>query len=512
MGAGGTRLGEPINKHYIPLKWTNSYGKPGGQSRTRKGEAVTSQGGARTGLPLSFWVGETASQVGSHILNLAYPLLALALTKSPVQAGWVAFALTVPGLLCYLPAGILADRVDPRSLMLVSEILRAAAVASVVAALLLDVATVPHLLAAAALEGTLGVLYSLAENALIPSVAGGDTELPDAVARSERSSHLAVLTGRLLGGLLYGLQQAIPFAMNALLFTASLTSILRMRGRKSGSGRVETAGKKPERPPTGNPLRAIADGLRELGRHKFLLQAVPVTAVTNVVVSALIMIFIATSDDLAAWEVGLVLAAGGMGGLLGSWFFLSLKLSLKERLTRRLASSPRLILAIQAWVWMIALAIATFGPRPVNFGLATFATGCAGAMSNITLRLFEGQRVERATLARVTSISRLVSRGATALAAPLGGMLVAVMNTDSAILSLLAVTVGLAVTVTVWRPAEITIARWRRRSRTRGESRRAEPPAVRPELSSAGGLSSLSSLPATSVSPSLTLGSIPCDR
>ena len=400
------------------------------------------------------------------MLSLAYPLIVMALTDSPVQAAWAAIALTIPGLLCYLPAGVLADRVDPRSLMVVAETLRAAAVVSVVAALLLDMATVPHLLVAAALEGTLFVLYSLAENALIPFATKSDTGLRRALAKSESSSHLAVMTGRSLGGFFYGLGQAIPFVMNSLLLAVSLTSILRMQVQRSRArhaiaprnpfravaaglrelSRAMAAGLRELRP-------AMADGLQELRRHRFLRQAVPIIAVTNVVVNALIVIFIATSNDLSAWKVGLVLAAGGIGGFLGAWAFLPL--------ASRLASSPERILAIQVWVWVVAFAIATFGPRPVNFGLATFLTGFVGAMSNNIIRAFEAEHVDRAKIARVTSISRLVGRSATALAAPIGGMLIATMSTESAIRLLLAVTALLAGTATIWRAVENTSA-WTR--------------------------------------------------
>jgi MFS family permease len=419
-----------------------------------------------------FWMGVTASSMGSQTLAVAYPLLAMALTGSPLQAGWVAFALTIPGLFCYLPGGILIDRVDRRSIMVITEALRGTAVVSVVVALLLGVATVPHLLVAAALEGTLWVLYSLAEAALIPTVTKSRTGLLGALVGSETSAHLAVLTGRPLGGFLYGLGQAIPFAVNSLLFLISLTSVLLLPGRarrrrdkvivpwpepstkveirhvrREASGGLEEPGLRGSRTKIRLLWREMADGLRELRRHRFLRQAIQVTAVTNMAVNALIMIFIATSESMSAWEVGLVLAAGGVGGFAGTWIFLPL--------APRLVSSPGLILGLQTWVWVIAFIIAAFAPEPLNYGLATLATGCAGAMSNITLREFEARHVAPARLARVVSISRLVSRSAMSLAAPIGGVLVVVMTTKWAILTLLTVAAALALTVTVQQRAEI---------------------------------------------------------
>src|SRR4051794_33389164 len=111
------------------------------------------------------WLGLTFSTVGSRAVGVAYPLLALALTGSPVQAGWTSFALTFPVLIFYIPAGVLVDRVHPRSLMLFTETFRGLAVFSVFLALAFQQPSLPHLLLAAFAEGTLWVVYSLAETA-----------------------------------------------------------------------------------------------------------------------------------------------------------------------------------------------------------------------------------------------------------------------------------------------------------------------------------------------------------
>lgn len=145
------------------------------------------------------WLGMTFSTVGSRAVSVAYPLLALALTGSPVQAGWTSFALTFPILVFYIPAGVLADRVNPRSLMLLTETLRGLIVLTVFLALVLGRPSLAHLLAAAFLEGTLWVVYSLAETALISSLVPKD-QVSLVMARSETISHIAVLAGRPLGG------------------------------------------------------------------------------------------------------------------------------------------------------------------------------------------------------------------------------------------------------------------------------------------------------------------------
>ena len=56
------------------------------------------------------WSGQIVSIVGTQVSQIAFPLLVLALTQSPAQAGFVAAARSLPYLLFTLLAGALVDR------------------------------------------------------------------------------------------------------------------------------------------------------------------------------------------------------------------------------------------------------------------------------------------------------------------------------------------------------------------------------------------------------------------
>lgn len=391
------------------------------------------------------WAGSIFSSVSSRTLGVAYPLLALALTGSPALAGWASFTLTLPILLFYVPAGVLVDRVDPRSLMLFTETFRGLAVTSLLLAFVLGVPSMPHVLAAAFLEGTLWVFYTLAETALLPSLVL-EEQVTRAMARSETGAHIAVLAGRPLGGLLFGIAHAVPFALDAVLF---LTSTLCLLGQTSEG---ETPGGRRHRQAhafrqiasgvrelAGRALLAeMVDGVRELARHRFLRRAMALTTVTNLMVNTLIMIFIAGSANLSPLEVGLVLAAGGVGGVLGSSFAPSVK-------------PRRAMLFTQMWIWVFALSLAALGEHPLFFGLATLMTGYTGARNNVAIRSFEIHAVDRSKLARVTSVHRLAVYGAVCLAAPLGGVLVSAFGTHEAAMKLFKAMFAIAIAVTATR-------------------------------------------------------------
>ncbi|MEU8036863.1 MFS transporter [Streptosporangium sp. NPDC049078] len=366
------------------------------------------------------WAGSALSMTAFRTLGVSYPLIALALTGSPMAAGWVGFASTVPGLLLYIPAGALIDHFDPRRVMLWTEAIRGIAAASVFLALLCGSASLPQLLVAALVEGALWVLHSLAENALIPMLAGRDG-LRRALARSEMSFHTAVLTGRPLGGFLLGVGQAIPSAVNTVLFFLSFGLLMRMDAK--GVRR------------DARPLVKVGDGLREVAQQPFLRTAMALTAFTNLMVNALTMVFLASSAELSPLIVGVVLAGGGLGGVLGSLVVLRV-------------TPPSYMLFAQVWVWALALFIAAFGGHPAFFAVATLVTGCSGALSNISIRTFEAHAFDSDKIARVASVSRLTSRVAISVAAPLGALLVTCFGGDGATVILFVTMVVVAIIVT----------------------------------------------------------------
>src|SRR6476620_7872361 len=80
--------------------------------------------------------GQLLSAAGTQSTTIAYPLLVLALTGSPARAGIVTFARIVPSTIFALPAGVAADRVDRRRMMIAADAVRAVAIATLVAAIL----------------------------------------------------------------------------------------------------------------------------------------------------------------------------------------------------------------------------------------------------------------------------------------------------------------------------------------------------------------------------------------
>ncbi|GAA0439348.1 MFS transporter [Acrocarpospora corrugata] len=372
------------------------------------------------------WWGVTASTVASRTLVITYPLLALATTHSPTAVGLTTAMLTVPGLLFYLPVGVLADRVAPHFLIRQGESFRAAIIITVMIMVALGVAQLPLILVAAFLEGTLSTVYSVAEAALVPLVAHDD-KVDAALAASERSTQLGALVARPLAGALFGLNQVLPFIIGPILVLLSSRSVPRYEEKCAVAPEYRAW-------PTGRfrlkELRAaIVEGFQELRSHSFLRAAVILTAATNFMVNALIVAFIASSIEVGPLIVGLVLAAGSIGGTLGT--------ILAER-----TQSQKWILSIHLVIWTFALMLPAVNQHPVFFAFALLLTGW-GAATNVAMRRYEKDKVAADKLARVVSVSRLAGHAAVVAAALVGGLLVDTWNIQVAtrILSITMVTI-----------------------------------------------------------------------
>ena len=79
--------------------------------------------------------GQLLSSAGSQATAIAYPLLALALTHSAVKAGLVSFARTLPLAVLSIPAGVAADHFNRRTLMIIADAVRAAAIGTLAVSL-----------------------------------------------------------------------------------------------------------------------------------------------------------------------------------------------------------------------------------------------------------------------------------------------------------------------------------------------------------------------------------------
>src|SRR5512132_4189129 len=154
---------------------------------------------------VALWGSTTASNLADGLFQVGLPLLALTLTRSPGLIAAVTFALTLPWLLLALPVGALVDRFDRRRTMLAANLMRAAGLALLTAAVILDVASLPVLYLVAFVMGIAEVAADTAAQALLPAVVARE-QLESANARLVGVQLIANgFAGPSLGGVLAGI-------------------------------------------------------------------------------------------------------------------------------------------------------------------------------------------------------------------------------------------------------------------------------------------------------------------
>jgi MFS family permease len=278
-------------------------------------------------------VGQLLSAAGTQLTTIAYPLLALALSHSPAQAGLVTFARLTPFGIFGLIAGVAADRWSRKRLMIAADAIRAAAIGGLAAAILLGHAAVWEILLVAFVEGTGSTFFTTAQTGALRAVVPA-RQLPAAAGAQEARRALVGLGGPPLGGVLYGLGRSIPFLVDAVSYTFSTLSLLAMR----------TPFQEP-RERESSPLRAqVADGFRFLWGQPFLRTCAFLYGLGNFLAPGMLLaiVVVGRRQGLSSSEIGALFAIFGAGMLAGS---------LASPLFRR-ALSVRAILLMELWTWL----------------------------------------------------------------------------------------------------------------------------------------------------------------
>jgi MFS family permease len=376
------------------------------------------------------WIGQTISVLGSRASAIAFPLLVLSLTGSPASAGVVGFAGTLPFLVFQLPAGGYVDRWDRKRTMIWCDLGRGVALASIAIAMWAERLTLAQIVLVAFVEGSLFVFFNLAENAAIPKIVSSE-QLSTALAQNEASTIGSRLAGAPLGGLLFGIAQALPFVVDALSYVASIGTIAAIP--------VEF---QTEPPAERDRLHLeVAQGFRWLWSQPFIRATSLLVAGTNFIIQALILVVVvvAKSRGAAPAEIGVILAFIGIGGLLGS-----LVAAWAQR-----HLPPRAIVMGVNWLWVALLPLMALPTPPIVLGPIIGVMAFVGPTWNVLVSTYELSLIPDRLLGRVESVILLLAWGSIPLGSLVAGSLLEWLGPTSAIYALSGVMALVALAATI---------------------------------------------------------------
>ncbi|MFE4466097.1 MFS transporter [Oerskovia sp. NPDC056781] len=315
--------------------------------------------------------GLTTESLGAGLALFAVPLVAYSLTGSVLQAGAVAAVGQVGALLATLPAGVVADRVDRRRLIVAASAVGAALWVTVGIAAAFGSLTAWHLALVLFGASVVGAFVDPATSGAFRSVVP-TPQLPTALAASQGRDAVASLLAGPVGGLLYAVGHAVPLVAAAI--GSAVTALCTWAVREPLNGDTAEAR-------TTRPVEALRQGLRFVWSVPLFRTLLGLFVVINVAFGGLLVgiNLELVRTGVAPVLIGVIDLAVGVGILVGA--------VLAPRLVARvragaltvaalvtLAVGATLMAALQTYPAYVALLpLAVLLVPAVNAGLAGYA-------------------------------------------------------------------------------------------------------------------------------------------
>ncbi|MET7647199.1 MFS transporter [Streptomyces sp. NPDC005426] len=361
-----------------------------------------------------FWAGQSVSQVGDRITELALPLIAVgALNASANQVAWLTALIWTPNLLAIVLGAWVDQQVRKRRLMILADLLRAAGMLSLPAAYLLGAVTLTQLYAVAILAGAAGVLFNTAYPPFFVRLVPRASYV-DANSKLSASRSVSQVAGPAIGGaLVQALTAPVAIVVDALTFLVSAVLI----------GRIAV-----EEPPVAatadapSLLRRAREGLVFVVRHPVLRATLGCAATVNfftfVAGSGLIVLFASRSLGLSAGVIGAALGVGATGALLGA--------VLAPVISRRLGVGRSIVVGAVLFPAPIAIAAAANGPLWLGAGAlaaSEFFSGFGVMLFDVNLNSLQASVIPDQLRSRVAGAYSTINYGVRPVGAVVGGAL-----------------------------------------------------------------------------------------
>lgn len=338
------------------------------------------------------WLGQSISMTGDGIFAVALAIVALDIDRNPAGLSYVLAARIVPTVVFLLLGGAMADRVSRRLVMLSSDFARGLLTGLATLLLALGRLTIAELVVISLLFGVADAAFSPASTAIVPEIVPVDLLVNANALRSTSMTVAQSLLGPALGGVVVAaIGSAWAFGIDALTFLASAGFLAAMR---PGAGHSRNPG---------SPFAHMREGLAYAARNRWFWVTLVAAAFANFAafspLGLLVPLLVKVTLHASAAALGLVLAAGGLGGLAASL------------LLARLGSPRRQVTAMFTAWGLSGLAIAgiALAPGPAVVGAFEFVVLGLLVFGNTLWYPLLQRLVPPGLLGQVSAIDSMVS-------------------------------------------------------------------------------------------------------
>ncbi|MFE2532106.1 MFS transporter [Streptomyces sp. NPDC059371] len=366
------------------------------------------------------WAGQSVSQFGDRISELALPLIAVAvLHVSANQVAWLTALAWAPNLLAIVLGAWVDQRVHKRRLMVLADLARACLLLTLPAAYLLGAVTLTHLFVVALLTGAGGVLFNTAYPPFFAHLVPRSSYV-DANSKLSASRSASYVAGPAVGGaLIQAVTAPVAVIADALTFlvSAALMTPIRVDERSAVS----------DEQPSSSLLCRAREGLVFIIRHPVLRAslgcATTVNFFTFLTGTGLTVLFADRVLGLSAGVIGLAFGIGSTGALLGA--------VIAPTISRWIGLGRSIAVGAVLFPAPIAIASAANGPtwaRAGALGLAEFLAGIGVMLFDVNLNSLQTAVIPDGMRSRVAGAFSTVNYGVRPIGALVGGMLATVIG------------------------------------------------------------------------------------
>jgi MFS family permease len=256
-----------------------------------------------------FWTGNFLSNIGTWMQNIAQGWLVLQLTNSAFWLGVVGFAASFPILLFALIGGVIADHVNKRKMLMVTQSAMMTFAFIMAGLAYLRIINVHEIVFLALGTGIAMSLNTPTYQALVPQLVPRE-DLTNAIALNSAQFNMSRVLGPTLGGFAMALiGVAGNFFLNGLSFLAVLIALTRIRY-------IE-----PAAPAEGHLWEKLKQGFAYVFRHSAMSSLVLLVAIGSLLaIPYLTFVPYFARDVLGTGEpgLGILMACSGAGAFLGA--------------------------------------------------------------------------------------------------------------------------------------------------------------------------------------------------
>jgi len=337
---------------------------------------------------LAWWTGNTVSALGTSLSTFAYPLVVLFATGSVTKAGEIGSANLIGMLVSMLWGGALADRVSRRAILIAGPLLQAVLLGGVATLVSLHRIDVPVLALAALLSGIVAAVVLGPSMPALRRIVPRD-QLPAASAQAQARDMVVQLLGGPVGGFLFAIARALPFAADAVsyLFAAAGAALIR---QPLGPDKTEHV--------ASSVSRDIADGFRFIRHQPFLRLVVIFGAVVNLTSTTYLLLLTALVKFRGGGptEIGSLIAVAVAGQLAGT--------IAGPALLRKLGARQMLCLAL--WCYTVSIPAVAVVPHLWQIAVILLLSSVSAGPMLIVVQSYSTRMVPDKYTGRVSAVAR----------------------------------------------------------------------------------------------------------